>query len=111
TYYLIPEGPQAEEPYLVFQAAMERMERYGVGEVVFSEKEQLVLLRPVQGVLAMEMLYHASQFKNLGELKPAKLTPAPKKVELAKTLITAATEDEFDFSSYVDRYKERMKKL
>src|SRR5436190_969634 len=55
-YYLMPGGAGAEEPYAVMAEAMEREERYGVGQIVFSGKEQLAMVRSVDGVLQMSML-------------------------------------------------------
>src|SRR5262245_26640317 len=44
-YYLSPDGSAAEEPYHVLAEAMEREDRYGLGQVVFSGKEQVALVR------------------------------------------------------------------
>src|SRR5207249_2786824 len=40
-YYLAPAGSAAEEPYHVMVEAMEKEDRYGLGQVVFSGKQQL----------------------------------------------------------------------
>ena len=44
-YYLLPTGTGATEAYGLLQAAMERKVRWGVGQVVFSGREQLALVR------------------------------------------------------------------
>src|SRR6201985_1060412 len=46
-YYLIPSGANANEPYSLLQAAMEKKNRWGVGQVVFSGRQQLAVVRPL----------------------------------------------------------------
>ena len=56
-YYLLPSGANAAEPYALLAAAMEKKKRWGVGQVVFSGREQLAVVRPLDGVLqALECL-------------------------------------------------------
>src|SRR4029079_4758948 len=55
-YYLIPSGANSSEPYALLEAAMEKKEKWGVGQVVFSGREQLALIRPFGGVITMAML-------------------------------------------------------
>ena len=55
-YYLIPSGASASEPYTLIESAMEKKKRWGIGQVVFSGREQLALVRPLEGVLTMAML-------------------------------------------------------
>ena len=47
---------------------MEKRKCWGIGQVVFSEKEQLVLLRPLDGVLTMSMLRHEKEMRTAQEL-------------------------------------------
>lgn len=110
TYYLAPDGADSREPYAVLCAAMEKLGRYGIGEVVFSEREQLVALRPFKGTLVMAMLHHVAEFRQPEDVGIHKLKAPAKEIRLAEILIKAATE-KFDFSSYVDRYHQRLEEL
>ncbi|HEX3659113.1 MAG TPA: Ku protein [Pirellulales bacterium] len=110
TYYLVPDGAEAREPYAVMCAALTKLERYGIGVVVFSEREQLVALRPVGDALIMSMLHHEAEFRQPDEVGIHKLKAPAKEIHLAEVLIKAATE-EFDFANYVDRYRERLEQL
>jgi DNA end-binding protein Ku len=112
-YYLAPDGPVAEEPYAVVTEAMEREERYGVGQVVFSGKDQLALVRPDNGVLHMAMLnYEAEIRKPRGVVAAAKREHiGGRKVQLAQTLIRSWFQSDFDFGAYEDRYREKLKEL
>jgi DNA end-binding protein Ku len=110
TYYLAPDGNQGHEPYGVLCAAMEKRNCFGVGQVVFSEREQLVAIRPVDGTLVMSMLHHEAEFRQPGDVGIGRVKAPAREVKLAEVLIKAATE-KFDFSSYVDQYRERLERL
>ena len=56
-YWLEPQE-RAERPYLLLTRAMEPSGRAALGRFVLSTKEHLVLLRPTDGVLALETLYY-----------------------------------------------------
>jgi len=112
-YYLAPDGAVAEEPYAVIAEAMEREGRHGVGQVVFSGKDQLALVRPDQGVLHMAMLNYAAEIR-----RPRDVVAAAKhshlggrKVQLAQTLIRSWFTRNFDFAAYEDRYREKLQEL
>ena len=111
-YYLLPDGEASAEPYAVLAAAMDREERVGIGRVVFSGKDQLVLVRPLDGVLHMAMLNYESEIRPPGEIIPI---PRPRgvgrQIKLAQTLIRHWKVDDFDFSRYEDRYREELQEL
>jgi DNA end-binding protein Ku len=56
-YWLEPQE-RAERPYVLLRTAMEESGRAALGRFVLSTKEHLVLLRPTNGVLALETLYY-----------------------------------------------------
>ena len=56
-YWLEPQE-RAERPYALLVAALERAGRAAVGRFVLTTKEHLVLLRAVDGVLAMQTLFY-----------------------------------------------------
>jgi DNA end-binding protein Ku len=112
-YYLMPADDAAKEPYGVILTAMEKEQRYGVGQVVFSRKDQIALIRPVDGVLHMAMLNYEVEIRSAKEFaghlrKPAK---AARQLSLAQSLIREWSDEKFDFSSYEDTYRERVAKL
>lgn len=110
-YYLIPKGQEAQEPYAVFLGAMERQGKYGLGQVVFSGKEQLALLRPREGVLAMMMLNYEAEIRKPADIHMARPRLTGKKVELATTLIKAWGEGKFEFAEYRDRFHDKLQAL
>ncbi|MGA2639846.1 MAG: Ku protein [Spirochaetia bacterium] len=113
TYYLTPDGPVGQKPYNLLLKGIETNGVSAVAEVVISQKEQVVLLRAVDGLLAMTVLNRkdevkpASAFKD--EIGDTPVTEA--ETALTDTLIKASIIRKFDFSRYRDLYKEKLTKL
>ena len=112
-YYLIPDGPASQEPYAIIAEAMERAECWGIGQIVFSGKDQLVAVRSVEGRLHMAMLNYDEEIRTPSEVlsRPKCCPGAAKQVKLAQTLIDAWYSEDFDFTSYDDHYRERLERL
>jgi DNA end-binding protein Ku len=113
TYYIVPDGPVAQRPYGVLHEGLVESDRYGVAQMVLHGKEQVVLVRPVDGLLAITPLNYDHQIT-----KPAtfadeapKVESAPEELKLIKMLIDSSTSKEFDFSKYKDVYTEKLSKL
>jgi len=112
-YYLLPQNATAEEPYAVMAEAMKREGRVGIGQIVFSGKDQLVLIRPIDGVLHMAMLNYDEEIRPPKEFMSGAIRPTGlhRQVKLAQSLIRSWSSDRFDFASYDDRYRQRVQKL
>jgi DNA end-binding protein Ku len=112
-YYLIPDGRDAQEPYTVLEEAMKKQKRWGIGQVVFSGREQLAIVRPFEGLLTMAMLNYNAEIRKPEEFESEIVRPrtTPRKVKLAEDLIRNRTEKDFDFSDYEDKYRHKVKSL
>src|SRR5262245_33938509 len=112
TYYLAPDSGAAE-PYAVLCQAMGKMNRYGVAHVVLHSKDELVLVRPVDGVLTMTMLHYKSQVRSpkAVEEQVPKVKTNAQELKLAQQLIDASTSEEFDFSQYEDTHTGHLREL
>ena len=112
-YYLVPDGPVAQEPYAVLVAAMEREECWGVGQVVFSGKDQLVVVRPLDGALHMAMLNYDEEIRRTKDVLAGHALPraGSRQVRLAQTLIRHWSDRDFNLADYDDRYRERLQDL
>ena len=62
-YYLGPANAGSSEPYAVLTEALSHENKVAIGQVVFSGKRQLVLVRPAKGVLVMAMLRYAEEIR------------------------------------------------
>ncbi len=112
-YYLVPAEAAAKEPYSVLVEALERENRVGVGQVVFSGKDQLALVRPLNGLLHMAMLRYEPEIKPAESFAVALKKPknVTEQVRLAQTLIEDWSHEHFDFAKYDDTYRERVEEL
>jgi DNA end-binding protein Ku len=81
--------------------------------VVLSNKEQVVLLRPMDGVLAMSVLEYKSQVKEPSTVQDEVVDTELSKPELDLTrqLIEGMLEEDFDLGQYHDVYTEKLTQL
>jgi DNA end-binding protein Ku len=112
SYFLLPDGPVAMRPYALLQRAMAEENRFAFGHVVFSGRDQLVLVRPLGEMLSMAMLSYAAELKDLSEFQSEvpRVEVAPNEMKLAKSLVGQMSE-EIDLTQYKDTYTEKLTKL
>ena len=113
TYYLLPDGKVGQQPYSVMLEAMRAQKRYAVARVVFSGRAQVCVVHPTENILAMTLLSYESELKlpSAFEDEIKQVTPAREEQKLASTLISAATDEDFDLAQYKDEYTNRLTKL
>jgi DNA end-binding protein Ku len=113
TYYLTPDGQPGQKPYALLHKALVEENLYGLAQVVISSREQLVVLRPLERLLAISVLHYAEELNKPAayedELGGAEISD--QELKLARTLIEATTSDEFELDTYRDLYNERLTKL
>jgi DNA end-binding protein Ku len=110
TYYV---GSRDEsEPYRVFQAALERTERVGIGRFTFHNREYLAAVRNLDGALALHTMRFHDEIVHAKELDPAKPSkgPAKREVDMAQQLVKSLHR-KFDPSDYEDSYREAVLEL
>jgi DNA end-binding protein Ku len=111
-YYLMP-GTGAAKPYKLLVTAMEDAQKVAIARVVIRQKEQLVAIRPTEGVLAMSTMNFADEV-----VSPDKFDDAPgddidtstREVDMAKQLIESLS-SEWQPDKYHDTYRERVMEL
>jgi DNA end-binding protein Ku len=107
-YYLLPDKG-AEKAYALLLQAMKDANKVGIARVVIRSKENLVAVRPRDGILTMETLLFGDEvippdsFDELPDGKDAKASK--KEVEMAKQLIDSLA-TEFDPDEYRDTYRD-----
>jgi DNA end-binding protein Ku len=113
TYFLTPDGPVGQKPYNLLLKGMLTNQVCAMAEVVISQKEQVVMLRPIDGVLAMTVLNRKDEVKAASAFKDeiAETEMSEAETSLADTLIKASMIKSFDFAKYHDVYKEKLTKL
>ena len=111
TYYL-GAGDDGDEAYALLQAALERSERAGVGRWVFHNRERTVMIRPLDGVLALHTMRFAADLTDPGGLKLPRVNrkPAKKEIDMAGKLVQGLHTD-FDPADYKDEYRRAVQRL
>ena len=106
-YYLAPDGKMAEEAFAVIREAMAKKKVAGIGRVVLSRRERLLMLQPRgHGMLATTLRYpyevrqDAEYFEGIGERKLA-----PAMLDIAQEIIGRMS-GHFEPDSFADRYEE-----
>lgn len=107
-YYLAPQKG-AEEAYALLAKALEKTGRVGIGRVVLRQREQLVSVRPVDGVLRMQVMRFENELVGGDEMdvEQPKKDPQKKEVDMAGALIDTL-EATFDPDKFENTYRDRV---
>lgn len=113
SYYLVPDGPVGQRPYALLQQTMANENLQAVAQVVLSGREQLVLVRPLHGLLTMSVLVYESQIKQPSSFKDelVELELNDQEMNLTRQLISALVDEDFDLGRYTDKYVEKLTQL
>jgi DNA end-binding protein Ku len=113
THYLVPDGPVGQHPFAVIIQGMIEEEKIAVAQMVWHGKEKVVVLRPVDGLLAMSTLSFEAEITKASAFtdQVPKVPIGPDELKMSKTLIAAATPKSFDFAKYKDTYTEKLTQL
>jgi DNA end-binding protein Ku len=110
TYYL-GAGTGAEKAYALLLKAMEETGKVAIARVVIRSKENLVAIRPRDGVLVMETMLFSDEvvspdsLDEVGDGKSEKTTK--REVDMARQLIDSLSAD-FEPDKYRDEYRDRV---
>ena len=107
TYYLSPDKG-AGKPYGLLTEALKESKRCAVGRWAARGKANIVILRPIGDVLAMQQLYYAADVRSASEIEVPKAEVKPAELKLAQQLIDQQAADTFDPSVYTDELRGRI---
>lgn len=111
-YFLRPSEPNDAEPYQLLRQALEDEQLYAVAQIVFSGKEQLVVVRAYGDALMMAMLNFEDEIRDVADMQlPKAVRSSAANLKTAKALVSSMEAKRFDFSQYEDRYRDQVKKL
>ena len=113
TQYLVPDGAVAQKPYALLVKAMVEGDIVALGEVVMGGREQLVMIRPMDGLLAMAVLYYREKIKGVDSIRDEVQPPelSREEVQLTNTLVKASMIEDFDLARYRDKHVEQLTEL
>ncbi|HEY2412977.1 MAG TPA: Ku protein [Pirellulaceae bacterium] len=113
SYYLVPDGAIGQKPFALIQKCLADEELQAVGRVVLFGREELVLVRPVEHVLAMTALKYESEVAHADildeEVEKAELNRD--ELKLTKKLLDAFEKPKFSIAAYKDHYVEELRKI
>jgi DNA end-binding protein Ku len=110
TYYL---GPREDaDAYRLLNDALRRSGRAGIGRFTFHDRENLVAVRTLDGVIALHTLRFHDEIVGVRDLELATTgrKPSRREVKLAEQLVESLHED-FDPRRYEDTYRAAVEEL
>jgi DNA end-binding protein Ku len=109
-YYLAP-GPGGAKPYRLLLDAMRETGKVAVARVVIRSKEQLVVIRPMDDVLAMETMVFPDEVLDPHRIDdlpdPDEVQTSERELEIAKQLVESLAAD-FEPARYRDTYRDEV---
>jgi DNA end-binding protein Ku len=107
TYFLAPDKGGAK-PYSLLATALADAKQCAVGRWTSRGKEHIVVVRPMDGGMAMHQLYFKAEIRTIKELG-IELTPlAAPELKLANQLIDQLAAKSFDPNEFVDEHRARV---
>jgi DNA end-binding protein Ku len=108
-YYLEPRKG-GEKPYSLLARALEKTQKVGIATFVMHDREYLVALRSINGVLCLVTLHYVDDITEPEDIVPADAKPDTKQVnELARKIKNSAAD--FDPKKYKNDYIEKVRDL
>jgi len=107
TYYLAPDKGAAK-PYGLLTEALKESKRCAVGRWAARGKGYIVIVRPIDNVLAMQQLHYAADVRPVSEVDVPKPDVKPAELKLARQLIDQQTAERFEPTAYTDELRARI---
>ena len=107
TYYVGPDKGGAKA-YALLSKVMQETGRVALARYAARGKQYLVMLRPVDGGIAMQQLYYADEVRSFEEVPVETADVSAKELDLAKLLVEQRAVDEFKPETYEDDVKKRI---
>jgi DNA end-binding protein Ku len=113
TYYLVPDGAVGQKPFALIQQCLADEELQAVGRAVLFGREELVLVRPVDRLLALTALKYEAEVSNASALHEELEKPyfAREELALTKKLLEAFEKPKFSIAEFKDHYVEELTQL
>ncbi len=111
TYYL-GAGEKGEDAYRLLRAALEKSGRVGIGRWVFHDRERLVAVRPLDGILGLHTMNFHDEIVEPDELDlpSPQRNPSKREIEMAGKLVESLAA-KFEPHKYRDTYRDAVLKV
>jgi DNA end-binding protein Ku len=109
-YYLEPEKAAAK-PYALLQKTLEKTGRVAIAKFALRDRERLVSVRPLDGVLLLNTLHWPEEIRDAEDLDvPGDISVSSKEIAMAETLVDAMAM-KFEPDEFKDEYKEAVEDI
>lgn len=112
TYYLMPaDEVEQRKGYALLMEAMERTGKGAVAQFVLWGKENLAMIRPMDGVLALDLLYYTDDLRDAQPIRDRLLAAGEvreEEVQLAEALIGGLSGD-FEHDAFEDGHRREVR--
>src|SRR5258707_10599791 len=107
TYFLGPDKG-GERAYKLLADALKKTGRIGLGQWAARGKQYLILVRPMEGGLAMEQLRYPEELRSFAEVPVPKTEIKKGELDMAIKVIDQSASDEFKPENYKDNVRRRI---
>jgi DNA end-binding protein Ku len=113
SYYLIPDGAVGQKPYALLQQTLESEKQVAIARGVLFGRDEIVVLRPVDGLLALTALKYEAEVTHPQAFVEELTTPelSREELNLTSTLVQAFEKKNFSLAGYKDQYLEKLAKI
>lgn len=113
SYYLIPDGAVGQKAYALLQQALQSEEQVAIAHGVLFGRDELIVLRPVDGVLALTALKYEGEVTHAKTFAEELATPELSREELGltQTLLKSFEKKKFSLAGYKDQYLEKLTEI
>jgi DNA end-binding protein Ku len=108
TYFLGPDKG-GERAYKLLSEALKKTGRVALGQWAARGKQYLILVRPMDGGLAMEQLKYPEELRSIADVAIPKTEVKKVELDMAIKLIDQAASEEFRPEAYKDNVRQRIK--
>lgn len=106
-YYLGPDKG-GDRPYRLLAEALEKTGRAALGQYAARGHQNLVLVRPMNGVLVMEQLHYSDELRSATEVPLGEGEVKPAELNLAVQIVEQSAVEDFKPEKYHDTVRERV---
>jgi DNA end-binding protein Ku len=109
TQYLVPDQG-GDKAYRLLAETMEKTGRVALAEMVSRGQERLVLIRPCQGGLVLQIMFFGNEVRDFDPIPKAEdMRISAEEIELGRGLIEKLSSEDFEPENYEDEYQNRLR--
>ena len=113
SYFLLPDGKIGRKPYAVIERCLREQKRIAIAHRVVNGKDEMVQIRPFDGLMVMTVLNDAIQIRSAKGLldEVAGIDVSTSELKLTRTLFDVFYRDDVAMDEFKDQYDQRVAEL